>query len=228
MRRRSSSRPKAARGALSPRAPSSETSATPRLPSADLQSASTQARAAASDAVWAITNAAIHPIAGPDIPRGTIVVRGNRIEAIGADVQVPAGAKTIDGAAGGRLSRIHQRAYADGAQRAWSSRLRGRQRDARLQPPASHSRGVSRRERDDSDHARERRDDRRGRAVRRDLRWRGRGDEPGRLDVGGRHAPRERRHRIQLSRHWRDRRAWRWWWRRGSRRCVHRIRRSIS
>jgi imidazolonepropionase-like amidohydrolase len=67
-------------------------------PQPDLQSSSTQARAAASDAVWAITNAAIHPITGPDIPRGTIVVRGNRIEAVGADVQVPAGAKTIDGA----------------------------------------------------------------------------------------------------------------------------------
>jgi imidazolonepropionase-like amidohydrolase len=48
--------------------------------------------------VWAIVNAAIHPITKPTIERGTIVIRGSRIEAVGANVQVPAGAKTIDAA----------------------------------------------------------------------------------------------------------------------------------
>jgi imidazolonepropionase-like amidohydrolase len=67
-------------------------------PQPDLESKSAQAAAPSANApVWAITNATIHPIVGPDILRGTIVIRGNRIEAVGANVQVPAGARTIDG-----------------------------------------------------------------------------------------------------------------------------------
>ncbi|HSC26350.1 MAG TPA: amidohydrolase family protein, partial [Vicinamibacterales bacterium] len=49
-------------------------------------------------AVMAITNATIHPITSPTIQRGTIVIRGSRIEAVGANVQVPSGAKVIDAA----------------------------------------------------------------------------------------------------------------------------------
>ena len=52
----------------------------------------------AAGPVWAITNATIHPITAPEIPRGTIVIRGNRIEAVGASVQVPAGARVVDAA----------------------------------------------------------------------------------------------------------------------------------
>jgi len=67
-------------------------------PQPDLESDSVQQTAASGSApVWAITDATIHPIVGADIQRGTIVIRGNRIEAVGANVQVPAGAKTIDG-----------------------------------------------------------------------------------------------------------------------------------
>jgi len=44
----------------------------------------------------AIINARIFPISGPAIERGTIVIRGNRIEAVGAAVAVPAGAQVID------------------------------------------------------------------------------------------------------------------------------------
>jgi len=58
----------------------------------------TTGQAAAPGAVWAITNATIHPITSPTIQRGTIVIRGNKIEAVGANVQVPAGAKTVDAA----------------------------------------------------------------------------------------------------------------------------------
>ncbi|HEY7475138.1 MAG TPA: amidohydrolase family protein, partial [Vicinamibacterales bacterium] len=47
-------------------------------------------------AVWAITNARIHPVTKPVIERGTIVIRGSKIEALGAGVAVPAGAKTLD------------------------------------------------------------------------------------------------------------------------------------
>jgi imidazolonepropionase-like amidohydrolase len=46
--------------------------------------------------VTAITNARIHPITQPTIERGTILIRGNRIDAVGANVQVPAGAVVVD------------------------------------------------------------------------------------------------------------------------------------
>jgi imidazolonepropionase-like amidohydrolase len=45
---------------------------------------------------WAITNARIHPVTSPTIERGTIVIRGTKIEALGADLSVPAGATTLD------------------------------------------------------------------------------------------------------------------------------------
>jgi len=47
-------------------------------------------------AVIAITNASIHPITRPTIEKGTIVIRGARIEALGAGIPVPAGAKVVD------------------------------------------------------------------------------------------------------------------------------------
>lgn len=46
--------------------------------------------------IVAITNARIHPVTSPTIERGTLVIRGTRILAVGADVPVPAGAKVID------------------------------------------------------------------------------------------------------------------------------------
>jgi imidazolonepropionase-like amidohydrolase len=55
---------------------------------------------AATGPVTAITNARIYPISGPVIDKGTIVIRGNRIEAIGANVAVPAGAQIIDARGG--------------------------------------------------------------------------------------------------------------------------------
>ena len=56
------------------------------------------ARPAQAAAVWAITNARIHPISQPVIERGTIVIRGSRIDAVGSAAPVPAGAKVIDAA----------------------------------------------------------------------------------------------------------------------------------
>jgi imidazolonepropionase-like amidohydrolase len=47
---------------------------------------------------WAITNARIVTVSGPVIERGTVVIRGNRIEAVGARVPVPSGARTVDAA----------------------------------------------------------------------------------------------------------------------------------
>jgi imidazolonepropionase-like amidohydrolase len=46
----------------------------------------------------AITNARILPVSGPAIERGTIVIRGARIVAVGAGVAVPAGARVVDAA----------------------------------------------------------------------------------------------------------------------------------
>jgi imidazolonepropionase-like amidohydrolase len=58
------------------------------------------AQRSAAGAVWAITNATIHPISGPTLEKGTIVISGSKIQAVGANVQVPAGAKTVDAAGG--------------------------------------------------------------------------------------------------------------------------------
>jgi len=48
--------------------------------------------------VWAITNARIHPVTGPTIERGTILIRGSKIAAVGPGVTVPPGAKAFDAA----------------------------------------------------------------------------------------------------------------------------------
>ncbi len=48
----------------------------------------------------AITNARIVPVTSPVIEKGTIVMKGGRIVALGPDVAVPAGAQVIDAAGG--------------------------------------------------------------------------------------------------------------------------------
>jgi imidazolonepropionase-like amidohydrolase len=53
-------------------------------------------RGNASGPAWAITNARIVTVSGPVIPKGTIVIKGNRIEAVGANVAVPSGVKPMD------------------------------------------------------------------------------------------------------------------------------------
>ena len=47
--------------------------------------------------VVAIRNAKIVTVSGPDIENGTVVIRDGKIDAVGANVPVPAGAQTIDG-----------------------------------------------------------------------------------------------------------------------------------
>src|SRR5918911_92564 len=47
--------------------------------------------------VYAIRNARIVPVSGPEIPRGTVVIGPDgKIQAVGADVAVPTGAQAID------------------------------------------------------------------------------------------------------------------------------------
>jgi imidazolonepropionase-like amidohydrolase len=54
------------------------------------------AAAAAPGETIAIVGATVHPVSGPDIPDGTVVFRDGKITAVGAAVEVPAGAKTVD------------------------------------------------------------------------------------------------------------------------------------
>src|SRR5829696_4956305 len=46
---------------------------------------------------FAIRNARIVTVSGPEMENGTIVIRDGKIEAVGANVSVPTGAQTIDG-----------------------------------------------------------------------------------------------------------------------------------
>jgi imidazolonepropionase-like amidohydrolase len=53
---------------------------------------------AAAGETIAITNGRVLPVSGPAIERGTVVIRGTKIAAIGAGVPVPAGARVVDAA----------------------------------------------------------------------------------------------------------------------------------
>jgi len=55
------------------------------------------ASAQTNGATYAIRNARIVTVTGPVIERGTVVIANGKIAAVGASVQVPAGAKVIDG-----------------------------------------------------------------------------------------------------------------------------------
>ncbi len=87
-------------GPPSPRAGNgSEQAATHRPgPSVREGDGSPQTRVQGSGVLLAITNARIHPVTAPAIPKGTILIRGNKIEAIGPNVAVPSGARIIDAA----------------------------------------------------------------------------------------------------------------------------------
>ncbi|MBS0262190.1 MAG: amidohydrolase family protein, partial [Planctomycetes bacterium] len=50
----------------------------------------------APDRRYAIVGGTVHPVDQPDIERGTVLVHGDKIVAVGNNVEVPAGTKTID------------------------------------------------------------------------------------------------------------------------------------
>jgi imidazolonepropionase-like amidohydrolase len=52
----------------------------------------------ANGATWAIANARIVTVSGAVIPRGTVVIKGNRIDAVGENVTAPPGARVVDAA----------------------------------------------------------------------------------------------------------------------------------
>src|SRR5687768_7905611 len=46
--------------------------------------------------VYALTGATVHPVSGPPIPNGIVVIRDGLIESVGANVSIPADATSID------------------------------------------------------------------------------------------------------------------------------------
>ena len=52
----------------------------------------------AQDRAVAIRGGTVLPVSGPAIPNGTVVIRGGKIVAVGANVAVPAGAEIVDAA----------------------------------------------------------------------------------------------------------------------------------
>lgn len=44
----------------------------------------------------ALVGGTVHPVAGPEVPNGTVVITDGKIAAVGANVAVPAGAKVVD------------------------------------------------------------------------------------------------------------------------------------
>src|SRR6202171_787764 len=46
--------------------------------------------------VYALTGGTVHPVSGPDIPNGIVVIRDGLIESVGAGITIPADAATID------------------------------------------------------------------------------------------------------------------------------------
>ncbi len=165
-------------------------------------------QAPATGPVTAITNARIYPISSAPIERGTIVIRGNRIEAVGANVAVPAGAQVID-AKGGEvypgfidarttigLNEPGPRGFEDTSEmleiNASVKAQVAYQSDSDAIPVARVN-GIT---------------TRRGDPVRRTDRRTGGGDEPRRLDVGRGHAPAGGRRQLPVPAA-RARRVWR-------------------
>jgi imidazolonepropionase-like amidohydrolase len=61
-----------------------------------LLAAAAAARAAAPPGGPTITGGTVHPVSGPAIPNGTVIIQNGRITAVGANLAVPAGAVRID------------------------------------------------------------------------------------------------------------------------------------
>jgi imidazolonepropionase-like amidohydrolase len=82
----------------SPVRPAATAAAGPASVAATLKPEPLRVTLNADGPTWAITNARIVTVSGPVIARGTIVIKGNRIDAVGANVSVPSGARTLNAA----------------------------------------------------------------------------------------------------------------------------------
>jgi imidazolonepropionase-like amidohydrolase len=79
--------------------PSPTPAATPKPPVESVAvSNATEPQAAATAPVTAIVGATIHPVSGPDIPNGVVVMQGGKIVAVGTKdaITIPAGATVTD------------------------------------------------------------------------------------------------------------------------------------
>src|SRR4051794_10471756 len=72
--------------------PPSRQAATPARPAA------AQASVPLPEETTAIVNGRVFTVSGPPLERGTVLIRGRRIAAVGANVAVPAGTKIVDAA----------------------------------------------------------------------------------------------------------------------------------
>ena len=138
----------------------------------------------ANGPAWAITNARIVTVSGPVIPKGTIVIKGNRIEAVGANVAIPVGRQAGRRRRRDRDARHDRRQHRHRPQRAGRAQLRRRQRDPAVRPDAADARGLPGRQPRDSGRAHRRHHHGRRSPGRRHDQRRTAGDEPRRLDVG--------------------------------------------
>jgi imidazolonepropionase-like amidohydrolase len=86
------------RGASAAPAPAAATPSAPATPRAATPAEALSVGYNANGATWAITNARIVTVSGAVIEKGTIVIKGNKIDAVGANVSVPSGARVVDAA----------------------------------------------------------------------------------------------------------------------------------
>lgn len=95
------------------------------------------AAAAYADApgVYAITGGTVHPVSGPEIANGVVIVRGGLIESVGANIPIPADATVIDVKGGhvypGLIDAQTSLGFASAAPR------RGGRGAGRMAPPAA-------------------------------------------------------------------------------------------
>jgi len=65
--------------------------------------------------VLVIRNGRLFPVTGPVMEKGTVIIRGGRIAALGRDIDIPAGARVIDAAGGSVLPGLFDAFTAAGA-----------------------------------------------------------------------------------------------------------------
>jgi imidazolonepropionase-like amidohydrolase len=86
------------RGASAAPAPAAATPSAPATARAATPAEALSVAYNANGATWVITNARIVTVSGAVIEKGTIVIKGNKIDAVGANVSVPSGARVVDAA----------------------------------------------------------------------------------------------------------------------------------
>ena len=128
------------------------------------------------------------------------MIRGTKIEALGANVAVPAGAKVIDAAGADVYPGFINARTQMGLNEPGARGFEDVNEMLDLNPQLRTRGGLSLRKRRDRSGAHQRHHHRRGHARRRHVRRRSRGHESRWLDVGGSLAQSQLRHHVQLPR----------------------------